>query len=628
MADSRKITYTIFPADPQSAKVKATLALQQGAAHLQRGELDAAQTVARKVLRTQPWNSDALQLLGIVAAREQRLADAVDYFSKALDLKADAGTLINRAAAHSLLGNHVQALADCDLAIALKPELARAYVTRGNALMGLARGQEALQSYDRAVALNAGNADAWQQRGHAQLALGEPTDALASYERALELQPGHADTHVGRGLALADLRRHAEAIASYDRALALQADHADAYANRGIALSEGGCQQEALASLDRALAIKPGHIKALANRGVCELLNGDFEHGWAHYDARWLVRAAGLAPGSKPGRTLLTPANFGTPLWDGKPTDATVLVWPEQGIGDQILFASVLPELQQRAGKVILALENRLHALFARSFPQCEIATLTAARKQGGFDVQIPFGNLGVHFRRSVDEFLQHRKAFLKADPELSASLRRQIAPKPRQRICGISWHSRLSALSDDKSMPLTALRPLFELPGLRFVDLQYGDTTAERALLKAGGGPEVVRIETRDNQRDIDGLAALIDACDVIVTVSNTTAHLAGALGKEVWIMLPHGSGRLWYWQTNRDDTLWYPRAHVVRQRQPGIWEDVVKRVAAILQTGEGMPEDPPTTKHAPPAAKAAKKKAVPEKGPATPRTTRRIRR
>ena len=627
MATKSKITFTITPSTKPSAKANTLSALRKAAACLERGELELARQIALDILRAQPQHFDALHLLGVIAAREQRPAEAIELISKALVLKPEAAAYANRGAARHALKHHAKALADCDHAIALKPDLAIAHCIRGHALTGLRRFQEALASYDQAVALNPGSVEAWHHRGNACLSLGNMQNALASYQRVLELQPGHASTHANRGVALSALRQHDEALDAYEQAIALQPGHADAYANRGNALSELGRQQDALASFERAVAINPNHVDGRWNRGLCHLLAGNFQTGWAAYESRWQKWTAEFVATPDAFSPLLTPANFGKPVWDGANTKATLLVWPEQGIGDQILFASMLLDVQQRVGKVMLALDERLHPLFARSFPRCTITTLDAARREGRYDLQIPLGSLGRLFRHTPEDFLYHRKAFLEIDRKRSANLRRQITAASGQRICGISWHSTHPQVGADKSMRLAELRPLLEIPGLHFVDLQYGDTAAERAAFGKNTGNDLVHLDSVDNLRDIDGVAALIDACDVIVTISNTTAHIAGALGKEVWLMLPHNTGRLWYWQTDHNDALCYPKVHVLRQRVAGDWDEVVGRVRAALApalkakaTRAKAPRKSPANKKTPTTRKktAPKKELAAKKAPA----------
>ena len=385
MATKRVITFSISSKPRVTTKANTQTALRKAAGHLQRNELEAARQTAMEVLQSEPQNFDALHLLGVIAGRNQQQAEAIALIGKALTLKPDAQAYCNRAAARLVLQHHAKALADCDHAIALNPELAVAHCLRGHALAALKRDQEAFAAYDRAVALNPEYAEAWHHRGHTSLNLGLLQNAIASY--------------------------------------------------------------------DRALSINPDNPGSLGNRSLCYLLTGNFERGWTHFGARWSAKPKGSTLTTGPDAVLFTPQNFGKPVWDGKPTAKTLLIWPEQGIGDQILFASLLPQVRPLAGQVILALEERLHALYTRSFPWCEITTLKAAREAGQYDVQIPVGNLGALFRHSVTDFLQHRNVFLKADATRRNRLRQRIAPAAGDRICGISWLSVHPEFGKDKSV-------------------------------------------------------------------------------------------------------------------------------------------------------------------------------
>lgn len=548
MASNRIITFAVTRNPKVTTPANTLTALRKAAAHLQRGEFEVARQIALDVVREQPHHFDALHMLGVIAGHLQQPAEAVTLIGKALALKPDGQAYSNRAAARLLLQHHAKALADCDQAIALKPDLAVAHCQRGHALAALKRHEEAFASYDRAVSLNPGYAEAWHHRGHASLNLGRLHNAIASY--------------------------------------------------------------------DCALSINPDNPGSRGNRGLCHLLTGDFQRGWADFGARWNAKPKGATPTANPDTVLWTPQNFGKPVWDGRPTAGTLLIWPEQGIGDQILFASLLPQLRPLAGHIILALEERLHALYARSFPWCEITTLKAAREAGRYDLQIPVGDLCALFRHSVTDFLQHRKAYLKADAARRAQLRRAIAPTGGERICGISWLSVHPEFGEDKSIPLAQLRSILETPGWRFVDLQYGDTTAERAALKSAAGIDIVHIDGLDMVKDIDGLAALIDACDTVVTISNTNAHIAGALGKDVQLMLPFNAARFWYWQTEREDTLWYPQVHVVRQSSAGDWAPVIAAVCDSLTPARPRPEPAPApVKRKKTTPKAAGVKKTPAK-------------
>lgn len=528
-------------------------------------------------------------------------------------VKSGNAAALRKAAAHLQAGELDQAR---QLALAVLETQAQHFDALH--LLGVIAGlkqnpAESVELISKALALKP-SATAYANRGAARLILKHHAKALADADKAIELQPNLAVAHCVRGHALTGLKRIREAFSSYDAAVALNPDYDEAWHHRGNTCMGLGMLQNAIASYDRALAINPANFGGLGNQSMCHLLAGDFERGWDRYEARWKALEAGFVAPPGSGMFMLTPDNFGKPLWDGTPTRGTVLVWPEQGIGDQIIFASMLADLQQRVGKVVLALDERLHPLFARSFPDCVIITREAARRPNNYDFQIPAGGLGRHFRRSIDACLRNRRAFLKADKIRSARLRAAINPGD-QRLCGLSWSSVHPEFGNDKSIALTALQPLLNTPGVRFVDLQYGDTRAERALLKQNTGIDILHLDDLDLTGDIDGLAALIDACDVIVTISNTTAHIAGALGKPVWLMLPQNMGRFWYWQAEREDTLWYPQVHVVRQTHSGEWADVIARVGTALAAlpAPGIAAAAPATAEEPRPARKKK-----------PRTTR----
>ena len=499
---------------------------------------------------------------------------ALNVFERALTLApAHVGTLVNKSNALNKLKRHAEALACADTALGIAPDATEAFNNRGNALRGLGRVEEALASYERALALRPDYVDGLNNRGNALRELKRPEEALACFERAAVLDPGHAGAQTNRGHAQQDLMRHDDALASYGQALALQADHVEALFGRGNALRDLGRRDDALASYGRALALKPDYADVHLNDGLCRLQCGEFAAGWRQYEWRWRVEQLGL---TKPA--------FARPAWDGSRLDGTLLAWGEQGLGDQILHLSMLRELAACAKKLIVAVEPRLVSLVQRSFPEVEVIGLPEAPARADVDRQVPLGSIGGYLRKRWEDFPAEPLAYLRADPDRSRSLRGQLAA-PRDLVCGISWFSTNPGVGTRKSIRLRDLRDLLRVRGLRFVDLQYGDTNDERAALERDTGIEITHIAGLDTLNDIDGVAALIDACDMVITVSNTIAHLAGALGKRVFVMLPHTQGRFWYWHENRDDSPWYPGAHLFRQPAPGDWGSVIERVARELQ-------------------------------------------
>jgi len=209
-------------------------------------------------------------------------------------------------------------------------------------------------------------------------------------------------------------------------------------------------------------------------------------------------------------------------------------------------------------------------ALFDRSFRDFGIRAIAWPDAPKTCTHQIYFASLARHFRSDNSAFVRVRSPYLKVCSRRSAELRHRIAP-PGKLVCGLSWISKNDAIGARKSLSLNSLLPLLQLPDTVFINLQYGNTQEEQAHLKEDQGLELINIQEIDNFNDLDGLAALIEACDVVVTVSNTTAHLAGALGKPVYLILPNGSGLLWYWHLKRSDNPWYPSMHIYRGKSSG---------------------------------------------------------
>jgi hypothetical protein len=273
--------------------------------------------------------------------------------------------------------------------------------------------------------------------------------------------------------------------------------------------------------------------------------------------------------------------------WNGGRVHGALLAWGEQGLGDEILYSSMMPDLLARTDQVVLEVEPRLVALMQRSFPTVTVIPLKPELYSGNVAVQEPLGGLGLHFRPTFEDFPKRDRGYLVADAVRAAELRSRVAGDGKF-VIGLSWLSK-AVSGKSKSASLREFEPLLRLPNCRFVDLQYGDTAADRTTVERELGIRIERLDI-DNTNDIDGLAALITACDAVVTVSNVTAHLAGALGRPTWVLVPHGVGRLWFWFHAGNDSPWYPRVRVFRQQRARPWSEllpmVLKEISALIES------------------------------------------
>ena len=498
---------------------------------------------------------------------------ALKCYQAALALDGhDLESLAGMGAVLNDLGRFDEALIYHDRALQLDTAQVQVLSNKAAALRGLGQLDAALDLHEHALEADPAFAESWCYKGVTLYDLGRFAEAVLHYDRALSLKPGYAEAHNNRGLALKALKRLREAIESCERAIALKPDFAEAYSNRGLALQAQGQLDAAIASYDQAIVLKPGFAEANWNQALVLLLNGDWLRGWTLYEYGFDAKKRGGGHKQALARD-----------WDGQPLRGSLLVLPEQGVGDEIFYSGMLNDLKGCADAITVCVDPRLVPLYQRSFEHMKVVSSRELATLPPHYAQIYMASLGRYFRQDGKGLKAVRTPYLKPSKDRAKELRSRLASEGKI-ICGLSWISKNQEVGEDKSLQLVDLKPLLELPGVVFVDLQYGDTAAERKTLQESTGIEVRRIPDVDNFNDLDGLAALMEACDVVVTVSNTTAHLAGALGKPLMVMLPEAFGLVWYWHARRMDSPWYPGTRLFRQQTPGQWGSVINEVSTAL--------------------------------------------
>ncbi|MFZ0693638.1 MAG: tetratricopeptide repeat-containing glycosyltransferase family protein, partial [Alphaproteobacteria bacterium] len=459
-----------------------------------------------------------------------------------------------------------EALASYDRALAIRPDYADALYSRGITLCDLKRPEEALASYDRALAIRPDHAEALNNRGITLCDLKRPEEALASFDRALAIGPDHAEALNNRGNALLDLKRPGDALLSFDRALAIGPDYAEALNNRGIALRDLNRLDDALASHDRALAIKPDYVEAHFNEGLVRLLIGDFRRGWEKYEWRWE---------KEPGKGAKR--NFPKPLWlnNGDIAGKTILLHSEQGLGDTIQFCRYAKIVSEKGGKVVLEVQPPLKALLAGTGGVDRVIGKGEVLPE--FDYHCPLLSLPLAFRTTLES--------IPADiPYLAPAAERvqywaRCLPQFKPLRVGIVWSGSPTHKNDrNRSIPLGRLAPLFDMPNIQFVSIQKDVTAEDSDIL--GDNPYIHH--AGQDLRDFADAAAVVSMLDLVISVDTSVAHLVGAMGKPVWILLPFVPD--WRWLLGRDDSPWYPTARLFRQPKIGDWDSVIERLRQEL--------------------------------------------
>ena len=367
-------------------------------------------------------------------------------------------------------------------------------------------------------------------------------------------------------------------VQSYQRAIKIDPDcPAEVYNNFGLALNRQGEFQPAVRAYQKALETDPNYAEAHNNLGLVLLLTGDFESGWRECEWRWKCPAF-------PSRT----PNFPQPLWKGQDIgEKTILVWGEQGVGDRIMYASLLPKFQQQAHRILVETQQRLVPLFRRSFPGISFFRIqdppNSKLLEESIDYQLPIGSLARWLLPDEESFPKNT-IYLKACVNKVKELRDKYQQLESDKLLiGISWKSVNKDIGKLKSTFLTQWGDLLSQKDCLFINLQYGDVEEEINAFTAQTGISIYQDRDIDSLKDLDGFAAQVSALDLIISTSNTTVHMAGALGKPVWTLLHYVPD--WRWQLDRLDTPWYPSMTLYRQPVSDDWYSVFQRVQADLQ-------------------------------------------
>jgi Flp pilus assembly protein TadD len=445
----------------------------------------------------------------------------------------------------------------------------------GIALNDAGRFAEAVECFLKALELRPDFTDARFNLGNAFAGLGRVDDAIECYRAVLARVPGSADTHSNLGVVLLERGDVDAAMASYERALAIRPDHAEALNNLGTLLEERKRRRDAIALYRRALKADPAAARAAYNLGLAHLREFEFEVGWQYCEARFHT-----TPPVTPARRFAVPEFSAADFGRGH----RVAVWREQGVGDQLLYSTLLAELEARGERFVVEVDSRLVAAYKRAHPGWNVvAPEESPAAFAECDRHVAVGSLPRLLRPTKQSFARQPHALLAADLERAARFRSRLAADGA-RVIGISWRSFQPAMRGSlrrkKSAPLTMFMALSQLADVRLLDLQYGDTIVERAAFAAAGGA-LLHLADLDLFADLDGVLAAIQACDLVVTTSNVTAHFAGVLGKPTWLVYPGGDNPFYYWVPGEDSRcLWYPSVRIVTAPELDTWEKVMARV------------------------------------------------
>ncbi len=571
------------------------------------GRLSEAKEIYQVLLKSIPNHPEVLGNLGTIELQGGNTELGITYLARALKSDAtDIKLIINLANAYISINKFTEAIEYLESAEKISPNLLNVLYNKARALkglnefdtakiylnkcltldpenylvlcdLGLLFTQEenfevAKNFYSKAIKINPENYITYYNRGLIFDKLNDMDNALKDYNFVIKKNPIFEPALFNRYKILTKQNLFNEALNSINYLIELDPKNTTYFLERALVYLSFNKLDNALSDYDQVQLINPiskDASEAMAKKSYVQLSLNLFEHGWKLYENRWSDRDK-----------LITSKQE---LKDFSITKKIIFIWAEQGLGDQILFSSLLNDVLNTENNFIISLDPRLINIFARSFSSAsniKFISKEDSLAETEYDFHIPIGSLGKFFRNSIQDFDKHPVAYLKDDDKKTKLLKKKIWVK-NYKICGIAWKSMGNMLSSEKSLELDQLIPIFSLPNIIFVNLQYGEINEEIKKIFDEFKIKIQTIDEIDNFKNIDGLTSLINSCDFIITSSNVTAHIAGALNKKTFLLVPFGIGKIWYWGQSGDQTIWYPSIEIFRKTSSDSWKDSVENLS-----------------------------------------------
>ena len=509
--------------------------------YFNKGDYKNALITCDAILKIDTNHIDALNMTAIILMQSKKFEVAIIILNKLISLsKKNSIYYYNRALAYRGLNNLEKSQENYELSIKQDPNSIPSIINLGNLFQEQERHEEAIIQYKKAIMINPNDEKIYNNLGLSYFKMHLYENSLEEYKKAIIINPRYEEAIFGLGN-------------SYDMI---------------------GNPGEAMKELNRVIAINPNHARAFFNLAQIQLSLGNFMDGWKNYGWRFKEEIT--------RESVLADVNI--PLWDQSKKILNILVIAEQGIGDQILFYSLLNELLDFNFNVTVIIEHKLLSLFQRSMPKIQFIERGIKIDEAEFDAYIPMCDLGKMFRKELSDFEKVKDHYLYANEQKINAIKTKMSKNKLK--CGISWKSNNAIMGKGKSFELEFLEPLLKNQNIQFINLQYGDVNHDLSHIKNKYQTDILDTSDIDNYEDMEGLAALIDSCDIIVTSSNSNAHLAGALGKETYLILPKASSLIWYWEHKMDKiSQWYKSINIFNQAMTNQWADPISKITKTIE-------------------------------------------
>jgi len=526
------------------------------------GNLAQAEILYKKILKKQPDNVDILHMLGVICSAKGDFDSAIRLIKKALNIKpSNYHAFYNLANIYRDNKRYNEAIDCYQKAIDYYPDFVDALYNLGILYQEIGRLNDAIECYKKAIQTNPGLFNLHFNLGNALYDKGFIEEAIKSYRNAIRLSPDFTAAYYNLANIFKERDQNDEAIAFYKKALQLDPGNIDVYHNIGILLHNRGLIEEAIRYYKKAISLNYNLAEIHFDLAFALLSIGNFEEGWREYQWRRKLKSHSI--------------NFAEPEWEGITNEGRLLLYEEQGYGDTIQFARYCDIVSNKGIKVILLCSEPLKSIMKNVNGITEVYNYKEQLPE--FDFHCPLSKLPLIFRTDLDN-IPSNIPYISITPDLFSFWKNKINSERHFKV-GLAWAGNPEHRNDkNRSFPFEKYLPLFSLKNIKFYSLQIGPSSL-RKINKPEG---IDIIDLTEDIKDFSDTAALIENLDLVISVDTAIVHLAGALGKKVWTLLPFSPD--WRWMLNRDDSPWYPTMKLFRQTKSGDWDTVIKMVYSEL--------------------------------------------
>ena len=568
--------------------------LSQASGLIKAKEFDKAIPIYESVLKIDSMSPQALSHLGILYMMKERYQDAINMIQKSFKVVEPViADYENLSIAYGALQDYKNQISVYEKIIQINSNNSKIYKLLGDTQIKISDLLGAHDSYQKALELEPTKFQQNYDYGLVLYLRNEQEEALKQLRKAHKIDPTHIECMNKVAASLSAIGHYKEAQTIYKKLQKLVPDALGPYIDYASTLIQEGKYEEPVKLLKECL-LKKSHNVAKMNLAMLYLINKKFKEGWELYGARILQRNEHDV--FKRYDKLKSYFDIDLDKKELMPNESILILF-ESGIGDVILGLSMLKDFHKKFQNISAEVDYRLVSLCRRSFPEVnfyEVRELTNGEISikhdlSLFDKGIYWGSIARYVREKVSDFPIEKKVYLNLDKNKDYEIKNKLN-KGKKIICGISWKSRAGE-GRHKSTQLKNLLPIFSLNGIEYLDLQYeakknlGQTALEKEELFIKHNIMIEDYEGIDKFEDIEGVAALISNCDIVVTCSNVTAHIAGALGKKTFLYVPYRRGKLWYWHDEDGVSIWYPSIKIFTAESPGEWGTIFENIANVIK-------------------------------------------